>query len=326
MYDTSLRSLSKTSILPNRPCPGKVPVASPSCKSSCNQYENGYTFNKLHVQTPPYCCCMQRTVMGGACKTFQRGHRQACYGTQPALKLQSREYSGRNICHCCLENPCSIINAGSCNGSLEVWWPHDDGSSHIYSTTCHSGVDVIPLTFLQNFQEDVMVGNQGINNCFNTIPQFYSIQPIEPFDVSKEIDLDSSVLLSESFVEKVADGISVVVGKGQEEEIADNSTNLLNQKNTVLHPELDNDFPAGSYELEEENEWLMDFIAQGEEGKNRANGAKNTISGTKLEPYDFHWWEAPTNSGIDANHVDNDVGENVGAFQGDCNVNNIANQ
>jgi hypothetical protein len=99
---------------------------------------------------------------------------------------------------------------------------------------------------------------------------------------------------------------------------------------------LDNVFPTGSYELEEKNEWLMDFIVHGEELKSSASGGDNTISGSELEdnldvclelelelePYDFNWREAPTDSAVDANHV----GENyLGAFEGDCNLGDIAN-
>lgn len=333
LYNTSLRPPSKARILSKWPCPGKVAVASPFCMSSCsNQYGDGYPFDRLHVETSSNSCnCMQRTVMAGACKTFERGHGEACCGMQHASRLQSHGrdfcgYSGRNICHHCLENPCSVINGGRCNGSMEMWWPHDDGSSQIYCTACHSEPDVIPLTFLQNFQ-DVMVGNQRIDNCPNTIPPFNNIGLSEPFEVSQQRNLEDGVLVSESVVEKAANGISV---SGGQEEIADSSTNSLSQKNTVLHSELGNAFPAGSYKLEKENEWLMEFIAQGEGGKSSANGGESTISGSELEdnldvclglePYDFDWWEAPTHSGIA-----NQVGENVGDFQGDFTVNDIAN-
>ena len=74
----------------------------------------------------------------------------------------------------------------------------------------------------------------------------------------------------------------------------------------------------------------MEFIGQGEERKSSSRGGDNTIPGTKLEdnldvclglePHDFHWWNAPTNSRIDANHR----GENVGDFQ-DCTMKDIAN-
>ena len=46
----------------------------------------------------------------------------------------------------------------------------------------------------------------------------------------------------------------------QEEHIAHHSsTNLLGEEDPVLHLEMDNIFPAGSYDLDEENEWFMGF-------------------------------------------------------------------
>jgi len=42
----------------------------------------------------------------------------------------------------------------------------------------------------------------------------------------------------------------------------------------------------------------------------------------ELEPYDFNWREAPTDSAVYAYHV----GENyLGSFEGDCKLGDIAN-
>ena len=79
-----------------------------------------------------------------------------------------------------------------------------------------------------------MAGNQGINNGLRTIPPFNNIEPVEPFEVFQEKDVDVGMLLSESFVENVANGV-LVDGGAQEEKIGDNNTNFLGREDTELH-------------------------------------------------------------------------------------------
>jgi len=113
-----------------------------------------------------------------------------------------------------------------------------------------------PFTFLQNFHEHTMAGNQGINNCVNNITLCNNIEPIEPLEVFHETDLEVDLLLSESLAEKTANGISVAGG----EETSQTTYNLFPTEKTAngisvvggdeadmdLHSEWDNIFPAGS--------------------------------------------------------------------------------
>jgi hypothetical protein len=118
----------------------------------------------------------------------------------------------------------------------------------------------IAVTGVQNFQEYTIAGNQGTNNCVNNIPLCNNIEPIEPFEVFHETDLEIDLLLSESLAEKTANEISVAGGDEPGEETSQTTDNLFPAEKTAngisvaggddadmeLHSEWDNIFPAGS--------------------------------------------------------------------------------
>jgi hypothetical protein len=121
--------------------------------------------------------------------------------------------------------------------------------------------------------------------------------------------------LLESLAEKIANVMSVTGGEElQDEEIKNSSNNLYGGEEMELHSELDNLFSAGSCDVEEENEWLMN-IFQGQVGMSDVNGGGNIVCGSEWEDlllFNFDLREMPTVSvsGCDAHHIDD--------FQGDC--------
>jgi hypothetical protein len=193
LYNTSLNRPSRASISPKRPCLPNIFIASPPCRSSCDQWT-------LHAPASSNSYCKPMTSIGGTCNTFQRAHGEICCQMKPGLRVQSYgTYSENNLCCGNFVNPYNIIKEDICSGMLGTCaqLPYD-GSSQWAELPYdrRPPAERLPFTFLQTSQEHTMAGNHSLNN----IPLFNNIGPVEPFEVFQDVDL----LLSESLAEKTA--------------------------------------------------------------------------------------------------------------------------
>jgi hypothetical protein len=68
LYNTSLNRTLKDNISPKRPCLPNIYIASPPCRSSCDQW----------TPTSSNSYCKPTTSIGGTCNTFQRAHGEIC--------------------------------------------------------------------------------------------------------------------------------------------------------------------------------------------------------------------------------------------------------